>query len=442
MNNIPRFKLKFKLEILEKLQKGIPMSSGINHHSNFEEFQLNKISDHSNHKQTSNNSISNSHYIPSKNIAINSSKNKHSKYTMRNSKFFTGDIDNLPGYSILTADISLEEKEELLKYIKNCDNSNILFQSFHLIFSKKYFNKIKCKNGTNIIINIFKDLVKKYKEGNFLENKNKWNNLNIPNNNKNVITENLKEKSVEKEINLFIENEIELYMVLKNVMELNDMDALEIFNIFKYNESFIFTEKHFMYLFYLFSSFECNSLNDFITLFGDEIFEELSANEKYITVSRMRSFAEILNVPIKDMNDILQEMKIDLFTPINQEKFMKFYLNLSKKYSNQKNEGNNLIGNSGNNSNKNLITHGFIGLNKNSGNKFKENHSLNQKSAVGNKVYTFGSFSRKENIGNNNSHKNNGIVNQKRVINGFNLNNFKGKDKINKLVSKKIHFKK
>ena len=67
MNNIPRFKLKFKLEILEKLQKGIPMSSGINHHSNFEEFQLNKISDHSNHKQTSNNSISNSHYIPSNN---------------------------------------------------------------------------------------------------------------------------------------------------------------------------------------------------------------------------------------------------------------------------------------------------------------------------------------------------------------------------------------
>ena len=450
MNNIPRFKLKFKLEILEKLQKGIPMSSGFNHHSNFEEFQLNKISDHSSHKQTSNNSISNSHYIPNKNLVINSSKNKHSKYTMRNSKFFTGDIDNLPGYSILTADISLEEKEELLKYIKNCDNPNILFQSFHLIYSKKYFNKIKCKNGTNIIINIFKELVKKYKEGNFLENKNeKWNNVNIPNiinnnnNNKNVITENLNEKNVEKEINLFIENEIELYMVLKNVMELSDINAFEIFNIFKYNESFIFTEKHFMYLFYLLSSFECNCLNDFITLFGDEIFEELSANEKLITVSRMRSFAEILNISIKDMNDILQEMKLDLFTPINQEKFMKFYLNISKKYSNQNNEGNNLIGNAVNNSNKNLTNHGFIGLNKNSGNKYKENnHFQNQKSAFGNKVYTLGSFSRKENMGINNTHKNNGIVNQKRVISGFNLANFKGKDKISKLVSKKIHFKK
>ena len=117
------------------------------------------------------------------------------------------------------------------------------------------------------------------------------------------------------------------------------------------------------------------------------------------------------------MNDILQEMKLDLFTPINQEKFMKFYLNISKKYSNQNNEGNNLIGNAVNNSNKNLTNHGFVGLNKNSGNKYKENnHFQNQKSAFGNKVYTLGSFSRKENMGINNTHKNNGIVNQKRVI--------------------------
>ena len=446
MNNIPRFKLKFKLEILEKLQKGIPISSGNNNHSYFQEFQLNKISDHPSHKQTSNNSMSNSHYLPNKNIIINSSKNKHSKYAMRNSKFFTGDIDNLPGYSILTSEISLEEKEELLKYIKNCDNSNILFQSFHLINSKKYFNKVKCKNGTNIIINIFKELIKKYKEGNFLENKNdnKWNNINMPNNSKNVITENLNERNRDNEINYEIENEIDLYMILKNVMELSDINAFEIFNIFKYNESFTFTEKHFMYLFYLLSSFECNCLNDFITLFGDEIFEELSANEKYITVSRMRIFAEILNIPIKDMNDILQEMKLDLFTPINQEKFMNFYLNLSKKFSNQNNiDGNNLITNTGNNSNKNLNNHDFINLNKNLRNKLNENnYSQNMRNAIGNKNYTMGSFNRKDNISNNNVNKNSRPMNQKRIISGFNMANFKSKDKLNKIVSKKIHFKK
>ena len=447
MNNIPRFKLKFKLEILDKLQKGIQGSSGTNHRSHFEEFQLNKISDYPSHKQTSNNSMSNSHYLPNKNIIINSSKNKHSKYTMRNSKFFTGDIDNLPGYTILTSDISLEEKEELLKYIKNSDNPNILFQSFHLISSKKYFNKIKCKNGTSIIISIFKELVKKYKEGNFLEKKidNKWSNINMPNNSKNVITENLNERNRDTDINLEIENEIELYMVLKNVMELSDINAFEIFNIFKYNESFTFTEKHFMYLFYLFASFECNCLNDFITLFGDEIFEELSSNEKYITVSRMRIFGEILNIPTKDMNDILQEMKLDLFTPINQEKFMNFYLNLSKKYCSQNNgvmDGKNLVANTGNNSNKNLNNHGFINLNKTFGSKLKENnHSQNIANSFGNKIYTMGSFNRKDNIGNN-IHKNDRAVNQKRIISGFNMANFKSKDKLNKLVSKKIHFKK
>ena len=446
MNTIPRFKLKFKLEILEKLQKGIP-SSGINHRSYFEEFQLNKISEHSSQKQTSNNSMSNSHYIANKNIVINSSKNKHSKYTMRNSKFFTGDIDNLPGYSILTSDISLEEKEDLLKYIKSCDNPNILFQSFHLIYSKKYFNKIKCKNGTNIIIKIFKDLVKQYKEGNFLENKSdKRNNINIPNSTKNVITENLNERNRENEINYEIENEIELFMVLKNVMELNDINAFEIFNIFKYNESFSFTEKHFMYLFYLFSSFECNCLNDFITLFGDEIFEELSSNEKCITVSRMRVFAEILNIPLKDMNDVLQEMKLDLFTLINQEKFMNFYLNLSKKYSSQNNnginEGNKLMINAGNNSNKNLNlnNHGFMSMNKNYGNKLKENnYTQNIGNSVGNKIYTMGSFNRKDNVNNN---KKGGAFNQKRIISGLNMANFKSKDKLNKIVSKKIHYKK
>ena len=440
MNNIPHFKLKFKIEVLEKLQKGIPLSYGINHRTYFEEFQMIKMSEHtSNHKQNSNNSLSNSNYGNSKNLGVNSSKNKHSKYSMRNSKFFTGDIDSLPGYASLTSDISQEEKEELLKYIKSLDNAKTLFQSFHLIYSKKYYSKIKCKNGTNIIINIFKDLVKKYKEGNFSENNNDLNN-NV--NNKNVITENLNERNRDNDVNLEIENEIELYIVLKNVMELNDIDAYEIFNMFKYNEQFTFTEKHFMYLFYLFSSYECNSLNDFITLFGDEIFEELSSNEKMISVSRMRSIGEILNIPIKEMNNTLQELKINLYTPINQEKFMAYYLNLSKKYSNQNNininDANNLIWNMGNNSNNNLNNNynsGFS-MNKNISNKLKENnYSQNIGHNAGNKIYTMGSFNRKEN-----AHIPPTSFNQKRQMNNFKAN-YKSKEKLNKLT-KKIHYKK
>ena len=440
MNYIPHFKLKFKIEVLEKLQKGVPVSSGINHRTYFEEFQILKISEHpSNHKQNSNNSITNTNYGNTKNIMLNYSKNKPSKYSVRNSKLFTGDIDSLPGYSVLTSEISQEEKEEVLRYIKNLDNTNTLFQTFHLIYSKKYYSKIKCKNGTNIIINIFKELVKKYKEGNYSENNKNESNKNLSN--KNVITENINERNRENDLNLVISNEIELFMVLRNVMELNDIDAYEIFNMFKYNEQFIFTEKHFMYLFYLFSSFECNSLNDFITLFGDEIFEELSSNEKIISISRMKSIGEILNIPTKEMNNTLEELKFNLFTPINQEKFMAFYLNLSKKYSNTNNnmnEGNNLIWNMGNNSNnilKNNYNKGFH-INKNISNKLKENnYSHNIGHNNGNKISTMGSFNKKDN-----SYIPSAAFNNKRQYNNFN-SKFKSKEKLTKLT-KKIHYKK
>ena len=100
MNNIPHFKLKFKIEVLEKLQKGIPISQPGNHRTNFEEFQMIKMWDHpSNHKQNSNNSLPNS-YVNSKNIGITYSKNKYSKYSIRNryklyKKYISIAVENL-----------------------------------------------------------------------------------------------------------------------------------------------------------------------------------------------------------------------------------------------------------------------------------------------------------------------------------------------------------
>ena len=90
----------------------------------------------------------------------------------------------------------------------------------------------------------------------------------------------------------------------------------------------------------------------------------------------MRTIREILNIPTKDMNNTLQELKLNLFTPIDQEKFMAFYLNLSKRYSNSNNnisDGNKLLWNMGNNSNnslKNNYNNGFV-MNKNISNKLK-----------------------------------------------------------------------
>ena len=53
-----------------------------------------------------------------------------------------------------------------------------------------------------------------------------------------------------------------------------------------------------------------------------------------------------------------------------------------------------------------------------------------------------GSFSRKDNQNSNYLHKNNVAFNQKRIINGFNISNLKGKENLNKLINKKMHFKK
>ena len=430
MNQNPHFKLKFKIEVLEKLFNCLPptFNNNNNHRTHFEEFQMVKIAEHSsNHKQSANTSLSNSNYGSGK---INSSKNKHSKYTVRNSKFFTGDIDTLPGYEILTSEMSKEEKEELVRYIKSTDNSNNLFQSFHLVFTKKYYSKIKCKNGMNIITNIFKDLVKKYKTDNSnISNKNL-------SDNKNGIEDN---QELHKNSNEEISNEIELYIILKDVMELTDIDACEIFNTFKYNETFSFTEKHFTYLFYLFSSYECNSLNDFITLFGDEMFELLSANEKNINVSRMRSLGELLNIPIKEMNNTLKELSFTLYTPINQEKFMQYYFNLSKKVSITLN--NEIKNNNWNIPNSNTYLNVNKGINRNEGSLIQNtgNNIGGGKIYTGVKTGVIGSMpQRKEN-----THNPGILFNQKKQFSNFNASsNFKSKDKqINKLT-KKIQYKK
>ena len=155
----------------------------------------------------------------------------------------------------------------------------------------------------------------------------------------------------------------------------------------------------------------------------------------------MRTIGEILNIPIKEINNTLQELKLNLYTPINQEKFMAFYLNLSKKYSSQNNlninDANNLLWNMGNNSNNNLNNNYFSGfnLNKNINNKLKENNYSQNKGNSGNKIYTMGSFNRKDNL-----HMSTAAFNQKKQFNNFN-GNFKSKEKLNKL-SKKIHYKK
>ena len=56
---MPSFKLKFKIELLEKIQKNTNNISYNNHKSYFEEFQMIKISEHSvTNKHNNNNTFS------------------------------------------------------------------------------------------------------------------------------------------------------------------------------------------------------------------------------------------------------------------------------------------------------------------------------------------------------------------------------------------------
>ena len=65
---MPSFKLKFKIELLEKIQKNINNISYNNHKSYFEEFQMIKISvtnKHNNNNNTFSLSSNNNHMLGS-----------------------------------------------------------------------------------------------------------------------------------------------------------------------------------------------------------------------------------------------------------------------------------------------------------------------------------------------------------------------------------------
>ena len=216
---MPSFKLKFKIELLEKIQKNINNISYNNHKSYFEEFQMIKISEHSvTNKHNNNNTFSlssnNNHMLGS-----NSTKSKcppHSKYSMRNSKIYTGDIESLPGYENLINSLSSEEKENLINYLKSIDTSSLI-QTFNLINSRKYYPKLKCKNALEIIRSIYNKLVGKFKD--------------------------------DKDNNYELNDGDELYICFKDIMNINDIDTSDIFSLFKYNDFYTFNTFYFISLF-------------------------------------------------------------------------------------------------------------------------------------------------------------------------------------------------
>ena len=138
-----------------------------------------------------------------------------------------------------------------------------------------------------------------------------------------------------------INDECELYIYLQDVLNINDIDACEIYNLFKYNNFFSFSISHFILLIYLYYAFESKELEDYFTLFGDDLFKEISANENYITVSRMKNIGNVIGIKEKEMNSIINEMNYSIYTEIDNEKFKEFYKKVGKKIKGESNMNNN-----------------------------------------------------------------------------------------------------
>ena len=380
-------KLIFKIELLERLQKNPFLSNSqsffqpnssyqsntninntsninnlINHKTNFEEFQTIKISEHSLSNKhninntfliSSNNNNKNNNSITSNNTNNNNnSQNKfnlntnyninqtikypHSKYSMRNSKIYTGDVESFPFFEKLTKKLKNSEKENLINFLKTIDSPSLI-NTFNLINKKNYYVKLKSKQGLESI--------------------------------KNSYYSHLKIFDAKEEI----EDENEMFIILKNILNINEILSSEIFNLFKFNEFHTFNVKHFVLLIFLLIAIECDSLIDFFLNFSEEIFKEISNGQNFITVAKMKKIASIIGISEKIINNCLDEFGFMLFNDINEKNFKEFYLKLAKTISkeNNNNNNNNFINN---NSLKEFRINNIANNNNNNNNNNKKVH--------------------------------------------------------------------
>ena len=235
-----------------------------------------------------------------------------------NPKQFAGEIETFPGYDAIFASIPVDEKEQILSHLKALDQSTVSY-IFTVLSSKSLYAKLKCKSGFEIVKTYYNDLLSKNKP----ENK--------------VIISSSSTSIALNEIN----DECELYICLKDVFNINDIDSCEMFNLFKYNEFYSFNITHFVMLVYLFLAFECNEIEDYISFFGESLFKDISSSETFITVARMKTLGSVVGVAEKDMNDVISSLNYAMSSEIDYLKFKEFYTKLGKKLKHESQQINN-----------------------------------------------------------------------------------------------------
>lgn len=224
---------------------------------------------------------------------LSKSSLKPDKSNIRNSRISSNEYDSLPGYEQLVSQLSGEEKEDLNKHLKSF-NYTTLNTIFSIIYTKKFYNKIKSKQGIEIIKNLYREITKSN---------------DIP----------------------FIQDDCELYLGLKDHFNISELQCMDLFDLFKFNEFMAFTEQCYILFFYLIAAMEFGFLSDYFQTFSDELFLILSGGENIVSVNRIKEIGRLLDINERMLSSYINDMKFEN-NIVELSKFKEFYQNMCKLY--------------------------------------------------------------------------------------------------------------
>jgi hypothetical protein len=225
---------------------------------------------------------------------LSKSSLKQDKSNTRNSRISSNEYDSLPGYEQLISQLSGDEKEEVIKHLK-LYNYTTLNTIFSIIYTKKFYNKIKSKQGLEIIKNLYRENMKYLND--------------IP----------------------YVQDDCELYFSLKDQFNISELQCMDLFDLFKFNEFLAFTEQCYILFVYLIAAMECGFLSDYFQTFSDELFLILSGGESIVSVNRIKEIGRLLDINERSLASYIKDMKIDN-SIVEVSKFKEFYQNMCKIY--------------------------------------------------------------------------------------------------------------
>jgi hypothetical protein len=227
------------------------------------------------------------------------------KNSMKQSKIIaSNEFDSIPGYETIIAKLTPDDRDELNTCLK-LYNQPTLSGVFVILQNKKLYSRLKSKLGLESIKNLYREAVKKLET-------------------------------------IYIIDECELFLCLKDYFEMSDLECMDLFDLFKFNEFFAFTEQCFVILVYLLVSHECGYLTDFFQNFGDELFLMLSAEESGINISRLKEVGRLLGVNERMLEAHAKELGFEYM--IEKSQFKEYYSTLLKA-ADEKTQYNTLMSN-------------------------------------------------------------------------------------------------